>query len=68
MTKLTVQKRPEQKAPALRREGLVPGVLYGRKEENTQIAVSLKEFQKVYAEAGSSSVVWCSTWSPCGRP
>ena len=57
MTKLTVQKRTEKKAAALRREGFVPAVIYGRKEESTPVALPLRDFEKAYAEAGETSIV-----------
>lgn len=57
MTKLTVQKREEKKAAALRREGMLPGVVYGKKEASTPVALSARDFEKAYAEAGETSVV-----------
>ena len=45
------------KVKALREEGVLPAVIYGRSEESTPIAVNRKEFEKVYKAAGESSVV-----------
>lgn len=42
---------------ALRAEGMMPAVVYGPKQEATAISISLKEFQKVFDEAGESTVV-----------
>ena len=42
---------------ALREEGVLPAVIYGRSEESTPIAVNRKAFEKVYKAAGESSVV-----------
>jgi len=42
---------------ALRREGRMPGVVYGGKHESLPIEVSAKEFGKVFNEAGESTVV-----------
>ncbi len=57
MTKLNVEKRTDKKAPALRREGFIPAVVYGKKEESTPIALPVRDFEKAYAEAGETSVV-----------
>ena len=42
---------------ALREEGVLPAVIYGRSEAATPIAINRKEFEKVYKAAGESSVV-----------
>jgi large subunit ribosomal protein L25 len=42
---------------ALRKEGLVPAELYGHGTENVHLSVSVKEFNKVFKEAGTSTVV-----------
>jgi large subunit ribosomal protein L25 len=54
---LTVTKRTDKKPAALRREGFVPAVVYGRAEEATPIAVERKAFLKVFHEAGESMVI-----------
>lgn len=55
---LTVTKRDRgQKAKKLRDSGVLPAVIYGRSEESTPIAVDAKVFQKLYKEAGESSVI-----------
>lgn len=55
---LAVTKRDIAKKPkSLRKEGILPAVIYGRSEEATPIAIDLKTFKKVYREAGASSVV-----------
>ena len=41
----------------IREEGLVPAILYGPKVENILLEVDLKEFEKVYQEAGGSSLI-----------
>lgn len=46
-----------RQAKQLRETGMVPGVLYGRGIENTNISFTKKEFEKVYKEAGSSTIV-----------
>jgi large subunit ribosomal protein L25 len=40
-----------------RKKGVVPAILYGPKLENASLDVDLKEFEKVYQEAGGSSLV-----------
>ena len=42
---------------ALRREGSVPAELYGRGLTNLHLAVPIKDFKKVYKEAGANTVV-----------
>lgn len=45
------------KVKALRREGLIPAVLYGHGVEPKNIFVDYNPFQKVYQKAGESSLV-----------
>lgn len=57
MTKLTAQPRPDKKPAALRKEGLLPAVIYGRKEKSTPIAISVRDFQKAFSAAGESGII-----------
>lgn len=58
MIKLNVTKRnPEDNLETLRAEGKIPGVYYGPHVDNTLISFDRNEFQKVYREAGTSSVI-----------
>jgi large subunit ribosomal protein L25 len=41
----------------LRREGFVPGVVYGKGEESTPVQVDAKTFEALYRAAGKTSVV-----------
>lgn len=41
----------------IRKSGFIPAVFYGRKQESTQISVKLTDFDKVFSEAGESTVV-----------
>ena len=41
----------------LRREGLVPGVVYGKGEDSTNVQVDAKTFETLYRAAGKTSVV-----------
>ncbi len=45
--------------------GYMPAVFYGAKSESTPIAVSLKEFEKVWKNAGESSTITLET--PTGK-
>jgi large subunit ribosomal protein L25 len=46
-----------KKVHALRREGLIPAELYGRGLKNTHLAVPVKDFTKIFKEAGENTVV-----------
>lgn len=55
---LTVEKRDIQKKPkALREDGVLPAVVYGRSEESTPISINRKDFEKVFKTAGSATVI-----------
>lgn len=45
------------KVKNLRKQGLLPAVLYGPEIKNLPLAVDLKAFKKVYKEAGESSLI-----------
>jgi len=46
-----------KKVKNLRKKGIIPAVLYGPKTENLPLEVNLKEFEKIYKEAGESSLI-----------
>jgi len=46
-----------KKTKTLRKKGILPAVLYGPKIKNLNLEVKMKEFEKVYKEAGESSLV-----------
>lgn len=55
---LTVTKRDSAKnTNTLRREGVLPAVVYGRSQESTPIAVDRKTFEKLFRAAGESTVI-----------
>lgn len=54
---LKAQPRNNVKALVLRGQEKLPAVLYGRSIKNQNLAVSQRDFQKIYKEAGSSSLV-----------
>lgn len=55
---LAVTKRDiKQNLGVLRKQGVLPAVVYGRSEESTPISVNRKDFEKVFRAAGESSVI-----------
>lgn len=46
-----------KKIKSLRKEGLLPAVVYGAGENSKPIALNLKEFEKVWSKAGESSII-----------
>ncbi|MFA6519843.1 MAG: 50S ribosomal protein L25 [Candidatus Paceibacterota bacterium] len=57
MLTLKVEKRGKGAAPALRRAGSIPAVVYGAHHESTSITVPAIAFQKVLREAGEATIV-----------
>lgn len=58
MLTLAVEKRPKSaEAAALRRAGIVPGVVYGAHHAATPISVQASAFEKVLREAGEAVIV-----------
>ncbi len=62
MEKITLQAEPRniigRQVKSLRRQGLVPAVVYGHDFKTLSIQVPMKELERVYAEAGESTVVY----------
>lgn len=57
MLTLSAKTRGE-KTKTLRKKGILPGVLYGPKiKKNLSLEIDEKEFEKVYKEAGESSLI-----------
>jgi len=56
---LAVQNREVtgKKVRALRKQGLIPAELYGHGKKNAHLSVPTKDFNKIFKEAGSSTVV-----------
>ena len=58
---LTLQTKPREitgkKVKALRKKGLLPGVVYSEGKPADSIELNLGEFQKVWKEAGESSII-----------
>lgn len=58
MLTITAQVRGAGRGPdALREEGLLPAVVYGAKEASTPIALSRRDFERVWKEAGETTVI-----------
>lgn len=62
MQKVILQAEPRiiigRQVKSLRRQGFVPAVVYGHDFKPLSIQVPLKDFERVYAEAGESTVVY----------
>ncbi len=53
-----IRKELGKKVKVLREKGILPGVLYGPKMKTaTSIEINLKEFEKIYKDAGESSLI-----------
>ena len=46
-----------KKSKRLRRQGLIPGVLYGHNVNSQSVQIPLREFERVYLRAGSNTLV-----------
>ena len=57
--KLQAKKRTVlgKKVASLRREGLIPAVMYGKNKESVSLVLSKKEFDHIYREAGGNTIV-----------
>ena len=49
-----IRKELGKKVKSLRKMGVLPAVLYGHKIKNLNLELDLKEFEKIYKEAGES--------------
>lgn len=62
MQKVQLKAQPRtivgREVKSLRRQGLLPAVVYGRGFSTLNLQVPRKEFEKVYAEAGESTLVY----------
>ena len=55
--KVKIRKDLGKKVKALRKQGILPAVLYGPKIKNLSIEIDFKEFENIYKEAGESSLI-----------
>ena len=54
---LQAQKRSGKDASSIRAQGFVPGVVYGPDREPASVSVKATELQKIYNEAGESTLL-----------
>ena len=52
-----IRKEVKKGVKSVREKGFIPAVLYGPKIKNLNLEVDLKEFEKIYQEAGESSLI-----------
>ncbi len=53
----TLREERGKKVKALRAQGFLPCVMYGAKQTVTALSVSQKDFEKMFSEAGESTVI-----------
>lgn len=54
---IQASKRGKGRASKLRLTGMVPGVIYGPERTSTSVSVSARELEKLYEQAGQSSLI-----------
>ena len=52
-----IRKTLGKKVKTLRKKGIIPAILYGTKIKSAPLEVDYKEFEKVYTEAGESTII-----------
>jgi len=59
MLTINAEKREElgKQVQKLREDGKIPAVLYGKKENAISVTLDLKEFEKIWKDAGESTVI-----------
>lgn len=58
MLELEIKARDSKESGAeLRAKGVMPAVLYGPKEDSTAISISAKEFERLFKEAGETTII-----------
>jgi large subunit ribosomal protein L25 len=55
--KAKIREEIGRKVKKIREKGIIPAVLYGPKIKNLSLSVDLKEFEKVFKQAGESSLI-----------
>ncbi len=56
-TVLKVEKRSGEKNSKVRADGMLPAVVYGPKQEAVAISMVQKDFEKIFKEAGESTII-----------
>lgn len=69
-TKVDNRKLVGRRVKQLRRDGIIPANIYGKKTKSISVQLSLKEFNKLYKEAGETNIVYITidgekTERPC---
>lgn len=66
MLELSASLRQEtgRKNKQIRKQGFIPAILYGHQVKNLSLSVKAKEFEKVYQEAGESTLIKLKIQSP----
>jgi large subunit ribosomal protein L25 len=69
-TKVDNRKIIGRRVKQLRRDGIIPANIYGKKTDSISIQLSLKEFNKLYKEAGETNIIYITvdgekTERPC---
>ena len=57
MFSLSAKIRENKKSKVIRQEGVLPAILYGPGVKNLSLQIDEKEFEKIYQEAGASSLI-----------
>lgn len=52
-----IRKELGKKVKTLRKKSILPAVIYGQKVKSLPLEIDLKEFEKIYKEAGESSLI-----------
>ncbi len=55
--KAKIREKTGKKVKALRKQGILPAVLYGPEIKNLSLEIDSKEFENMYKEAGESSLI-----------
>ncbi len=55
--KAKIRKETGKKVKKLRENGILPAVLYGPKIKNQSLGIDMKEFEKIFKEAGENTLV-----------
>ncbi len=52
-----IRKTLGKKVKSLRKKGILPAVLYGIKDKSASLEVDFSKFEKLFSEAGESTVI-----------
>lgn len=55
--KMDVQTRKDENNSELRKEGIIPAVLYGNKVKNQKLKINRNEFEKIYTQIGEAGLI-----------